>query len=274
MKEQKSKPKRNRRGSRKSQNPLRHVPSYLLWALVILIIIIYSTAFYKMFVTPYSFRWKALYGSVTYPNAKVRGLDVSHYQGEIDWEKLRNAQIQDSPVRFVFIKATEGVDIFDEYFNRNFHEARKSRIIRGAYHFFSTSSSPERQARFFCNMVQLEDEDLPPVLDIETNKDGLSPQELRKMALRWLQIVEKHYGMVPILYTNLKFKTTYLSTLEFDRYPYWIAHYYVEKPSYDGKWTFWQHTDVGRVDGIDGTVDVNIFNGSFDDLYKLTKVTK
>ena len=76
--------------------------------------------------------------------------------------------------------------------------------------------------------------------------------------------------MKPIIYTGYKFKLHYLNTPAFDEYPYWIAHYYVEKLEYRGKWNFWQHTDCGKVTGIKGNVDCNIFNGSFEDLMKLT----
>ena len=82
--------------------------------------------------------------------------------------------------------------------------------------------------------------------------------------------VEKEYGVKPIIYTGYKFKLHYLNTPAFDEYPYWIAHYYVENLEYKGKWNFWQHTDCGKVTGIKGNVDCNIFNGSFEDLMKLT----
>lgn len=89
--------KRKKKGTRR--NPLRRVPSYVLWIALGIIVVAYIAFFYNTFVGPYSFRWKALYGNVTYPDGKVRGLDISHYQGDIDWNKLRNAQIQSTPYR-------------------------------------------------------------------------------------------------------------------------------------------------------------------------------
>ncbi len=262
--------KRSRR--RKGHNPFRRLPSRLFWTLLAVIVVVYIFFLYKTFVGPFSFRWKALYGQVTYPKGEVRGIDISHYQQDIDWNRLRNADIQGSPVRFVFIKATEGTDEFDDNFNRNFFNARKNGIIRGAYHFFSTSSSARKQAEFFCRMVQLEDGDLPPVLDVETDVrhlDNYSGKKLRKEVLEWLNIVEKHYGVTPILYTSYKFRLHYLNDKDFEKYPFWIAHYYVDSLAYKGPWSFWQHTDAGRIDGINGYVDVNLFNGKFSDLENL-----
>lgn len=251
------------------RNPLRRIPSYILWTLLVVIVVAYIFFFYKTFVGPYSFRWKALYGEVTYPSGKVRGIDISHYQGEIDWEKLSNANIQGAPVSFVFVKATEGSDRLDENFNQNFFNAKKYDILRSAYHFFSTKSSGKEQAKYFCKMVQLEDDDLPPVLDVE-NIGDYTPQKLRKEVGDWLNIVEKHYGVKPILYTAYKFRLSYLNTPEFEDYPYWIAHYYVDSLQYKGEWKFWQHTDAGKIEGINHYVDVNLFNGSYEDLVDLT----
>lgn len=263
----KRKTKRKKKGTRR--NPLRRVPSYILWATLAFIVVIYITFFYKTFVGPYSFRWKALYGNVTYPKGEVRGLDISHYQGDINWNKLRNANIQGAPVSFVFVKATQGTDIWDENFNQNFYNAKKNDIIRGAYHYFSPFTSGKAQAKFFCKVVQLDEKDLPPVLDVEETGNYTTPQ-LQREVLNWMKVVEKHYGVTPILYTGYKFKMSYLNTPEFEAYPYWIAHYYVNELEYKGKWTFWQHTDCGKVQGIKGFVDCNIFNGTMQELMELT----
>lgn len=272
-KKRNSKTSKRGNGHGKKKKPLnglfRRIPSYLMWTLISVIVVVYIFFFYRTFVRPYSFRWKALYGDVTYPDGKIRGIDISHYQDEIDWEKLRNADIQGSSVSFVFIKATEGKDMLDENFNQNFFNAHKHGILRGAYHFFSTKSSGREQADFFCRMVQLDEGDLPPVLDVE-NIGELTPKQLRKEVLNWMEIVEKRYSVKPILYTSYKFKTLYLNTPEFDSYPYWIAHYYVNSLQYEGEWKFWQHTDVGHVDGIRHYVDVNLFNGTYEELQEMT----
>ncbi|MBR1666959.1 MAG: glycoside hydrolase family 25 protein [Bacteroidaceae bacterium] len=263
----KRKTKRKKKGTRR--NPFRRVPSYVLWTALGIIVVIYITFFYKTFVGPYSFRWKALYGNVTYPKGQIRGLDISHYQGDINWDKLRNAQIQGAPVSFVFVKATQGTNIWDENFNQNFYNAKKNDIVRGAYHYFSPFTSGKAQAKYFCKMVQLEEKDLPPVLDVE-EMGNYNTTQLQREVLNWMNAVEKHYGVTPILYTGYKFKTSYLNTPDFDKYPYWIAHYYVDSLEYKGNWTFWQHTDVGKVDGIKGDVDINVFHGDYQDLMDLT----
>ncbi len=256
-----------KKGTRR--NPLRRVPSYVLWTALGIIAVIYITFFYKTFVGPYSFRWKALYGNVTYPKGEVRGLDISHYQGEINWDKLRNAQIQGVPVSFIFIKATQGTNIWDENFNQNFFNAKKNDIVRGAYHYFSPYTSGKEQAKYYCKMVQLEENDLPPVLDVEEIGNN-SVKQLQREVLNWMNEVEKHYGVTPILYTGYKFKTSYLNTAEFDKYPYWIAHYYVDSLEYKGEWAFWQHTDAGNIAGIKGNVDINVFKGDYQDLMDMT----
>lgn len=258
-----------RRKKKVSRNPFKRIPSYAIWISLSVIAIIYVYFFYRTFVGPYSFRWKALYGNVTYPAGTVRGIDISHYQDNINWDKLRNAQIQGSPVSFVFVKATEGTNILDENFNQNFFNAKKNDMIRGAYHFYSTSSSAKAQAKYYCKMVQLDENDLPPILDVE-KINNLTPKQLQKEVLTWMNIVEKHYGTTPILYTYYKFRKDYLNSPEFDRYPYWIAHYYVDSLEYKGDWKFWQHTDAGKVDGIKGNVDINLFNGTYEDLLDMT----
>jgi lysozyme len=248
----------------------RGFPSWLIWFGGLLIAAAYIGLFYHFFVTPFSFRWRAIYGEPTYPEGyEVRGIDISHYQGRINWEKLRNASIGDAPVSFVFIKATEGEKLLDDNFNRNFANAKRNDLLRGVYHFFVPGINPRKQADYYLSIAQLEPGDLPPVLDIE-KKGDLTPDQLRRDVKIWLDIVEKEYGVKPILYTGYKFKVDYLNTSEFNVYPYWIAHYYVEELQYKGKWTFWQHTDCGKVSGIKGFVDCNIFNGSLEELMQLT----
>ena len=98
----------------------------------------------------------------------------------------------------------------------------------------------------------------------------MSVAEVRKAALEWLRIVEARCGQKPIIYTSYKFKLKYLDTDEFAEFPYWIAHYYVDKVEYKGEWKFWQYTDCGRLPGITGNVDCNVYNGSMYDLKRHT----
>ena len=250
---------------------LRKYPRWAWWAGGIGIVVFYIWVFYYFFVGPTGFRWRALYGDANYPEGyEIHGIDISHYQGNIDWDALQNAMIENCPVRFIIIKSTEGSSKLDENFNDNFYQAREYGFIRGAYHFWSTKSSARDQAYYFLKQVHLEDGDLPPVLDIEHKPKDQSVEDFQMDVLTWLHIVEDKYHVKPIIYTYYKFKDAYLNAPVFDDYPYWIAHYYVDKVEYKGKWKFWQHTDAGRLPGIKGYVDFNIYNGSYYDLRKLT----
>lgn len=232
----------------------------------------YVWMFYYLFVGPYGFRWRALYGDRSYPEGyEIHGIDISHYQGDIDWEILKNqGMIEKCPVRFVMIKATEGANRIDEKFHSNFEQALDYGFTRGVYHFYSVHSSAREQANFFLQQVKLERGDLPPVLDVEHKPKDQTDLQFKNSILEWLDIVEKHYNVKPIIYTYYKFKLRYLSDEVFDQYPYWIAHYYVDSLDYKGNWKFWQHTDAGRLPGIKGYVDFNVYNGSYYDLRQLT----
>ena len=259
-----------KKGGRGVLHFFKSCPAWGIWTGAILFAGLYIFLFYYFFVGPFSFRWKAIYGEMPYPEGyNIRGIDISHYQDEIRWDKLRNASMNNDPVSFVIIKATEGVSLMDDNFNENFYQAKNNGFIRGAYHFFNPEIDAARQARFFLHQVHLEPGDLPPVLDIE-KKGNLSNAELQKAVRIWLDIVEERYGCKPILYTGYKFRTDVLTDPVFNDYPLWIAHYYVEKLEYKGTWHIWQHTDCGRVDGIRGFVDCNIFNGNLEQLQSFT----
>ena len=254
------------------QRVMQHTPSWAWWIGGSLIVAAYIFFFYYIFVGPFGFRWRALYGDVSYPEGyEIHGIDISHHQGHIDWDELKdNGMINKFPVRFIFMKATEGTSIIDDNFKENFHQAREYGFTRGAYHFYSVHSPAKDQAEFFIKNVKLENGDLPPVLDVEHKPKNQTDEEFKASVQEWLLTVEQYYHVKPIIYTYYKFKLRYLSDPIFDEYPYWIAHYYVEKVTYQGPWKFWQHTDAGRLPGIKGTVDFNIYNGSFYDLRKLT----
>ena len=157
---------------------LRKYPRWAWWVGGIGIVIVYIWLFYYFFVSPTGFRWRALYGEANYPDGyEIHGIDISHYQGDIDWDDLRNAMIEGCPLRFIVIKATEGSSRVDEKFNDNFYMAREYGYIRGAYHFWSNKSTAREQAYFFLNKVRLEDGDLPPVLDVEHKPKDRSAED-------------------------------------------------------------------------------------------------
>lgn len=258
------------RGRRRSSSFLQRYPRWAWWIGGTAVIVLYVFLFYHFFVGPTGFRWRALYGDAEYPEGfEIHGIDISHYQGKIDWEQLKNAMIKGCPVRFVIIKSTEGSSRLDENFRENFNQARDFGFIRGVYHFWSNKSTAREQAYYFLDQVHLTDGDLPPVLDIEHKPVDKSVEDFQRDVLTWLHIVEDKYHAKPIIYTYYKFKEQYLSAPVFDDYPYWIAHYYVDKVQYKGKWKFWQHTDVGKLPGIKGYVDFNIYNGSYYELKQL-----
>ena len=262
---------RRRTPSKAKKTARTAMPSWLRNVLAIFIIAIFSGAFYYFFIRPYAYRWKPCYGLKAYGICVpcCYGIDISHYQGDIDWLELMQSRLTDYPIEFVFMKATEGGDHGDDTFARNFSEAGKHGFIRGAYHFFSPKTDPLKQADFFIRTVKLAPGDLPPVLDVEVTGKK-TKKELQQNIKRWLDRVEAHYGVKPILYTSYKFKTRYLDDSIFNTYPYWIAHYYVDSVKYEGKWHFWQHSDVGTVPGIDEDVDLNVFNGSLEELKRMT----
>lgn len=220
-------------------------------------------------VTP---RWHITYSETIVPEGyDLHGIDVSHYQEEIDWKAVSEASVGGNPIVFAFIRATMGAKRKDKRFEENFDEAKQKGIIRGAYHYFDPTESAEQQAEHFLRTVRLAPGDFPPVLDYEVTKK-LTKEEIRNTALTWLRIVEKRTGVKPILYTYLKFKQDYFNTKEFDAYPFWIAHYaflHQNQPSYPGEWKFWQHTEKGRIEGIEGYVDMNVYNGSMFDMRRL-----
>lgn len=267
-----SAPKKPRRKSESQKKKLAkqwEVPVWLYYILMGIIGVIFVAIFYYFFIRPYAYRWKPCYGlkgyGVCMPSGyNVHGIDISHYQGKVDWKMLSQTRQSQFPVRFIFMKATEGGDFADNHFVANFDSARVHGFIRGAYHFYNPKTDPIRQAEFFKNSVNLEPGDLPPVLDIE--KKAKDMNRLRDDLKIWLQLIEKHYGVKPIIYASYKFKTSYLNDSVFNSYPYWIAHYYVDSVRYEGDWSFWQHHDAGTLPGIDEQVDLNIFNGSLQQL--------
>ena len=247
----------------------KEMPAWCRYLFAMLIVVVFVSGFYYFFIRPYAYRWKPCYGLKGYGvcmpyGYKIHGIDISHYQGEVDWKRLKQTRQGQFPIQFIFMKATEGGDYSDDKFIANFDSAKVHGFIRGAYHFYNPKTDANKQADFFINSVKLEPGDLPPVLDIE--KKGRDVKKLQQDLKIWLRKVESHYGVKPIIYASYKFKTKYLNDSVFDSYPYWIAHYYVDSVRYQGEWKFWQHTDVGTLPGIEEKVDLNIFNGSFSDL--------
>jgi len=203
----------------------------------------------------------------------VHGIDVSHHQPRIDWDKVCAARLHGAPVSFVFAKCTEGRSKTDETYQRNKKAASQHKIKFGAYHFFVPGVSTQEQAQNFIRHADLCEGDLVPVLDVELI-GRLSKQQIIEDVLQWLKIVGRHYDCVPILYTGISFRNRYLNDERISHYPFWKAHYQNNRVITGKNWTFCQYTHRGHVDGVkDGKynyVDLNVFRGTPEDLEALT----
>ena len=240
------------------------------WVIVFLstLIVAASVAFYlfgKKSVVRYS-----TFGIDMPVNYSIHGIDISHYQDDINWEEVKQMQIDNIKIGFCFIKATEGDERVDNRFETNWNKAKENNIPRGAYHFFDPEKSGAVQAQNFIKNVQIGKGDLPPVLDVE-QLNGVSIVDLQQRVGEWLQLVEAHYKVKPLIYTGADFYKRNLMS-KFDEYPLWVAHYFIkDKPRIHRSWVFWQHNDGGHVNGIDAYVDFNVFNGTKAQLLSLCK---
>lgn len=234
---------------------------------------------------------------VNYHSERIYGIDISKYQHfhgigkkkkiyPIHWNRMRithlgnmsNKKISgtvDYPVSFIFIKSTEGSSVKNPYYAADYRAARRRGMHVGTYHFFSVRTGAASQAHYFLANAYLSKGDLPPVLDVEPTRQQIEDlggvKELFARIRTWLKIVEQRAGVKPILYVNQTFVNRYLPEApDIKRnYRVWIARYGDYKP--DVRLAFWQLCPDGRVSGITGNVDINVFNGyrdKFDDFLK------
>lgn len=201
---------------------------------------------------------------------KTFGLDISHYQRkeEIFWDKLTIAN-EAIPLEFIILRATMGNHDKDNHFNHFWKEAKKHKITRGAYHFYRPDEDPELQAQSYIKNVKLQSGDFLPVLDIEKLPKRKSKEQYLKDVQTWLDIVENHYGKKPIIYTYYYFYKDFLRD-KFDDYPLWLANYNdVLSPSDEDDWKIWQFTEKGISEGANVKIDLNIYNGTKDQMQEL-----
>ena len=199
----------------------------------------------------------------------IRGVDVSEYQGDIDWSELAKQDIE-----FAFIKATEGSGYTDEHFSGNWENAAKTDLRIGAYHFFSLESAGSSQAEYFCNTVKAVDNMLPPVVDVEPygSYSDITEKDISELKA-WLTVTEEHYGVKPIIYTTSKWYHKQIKD-SFPDYDIWIRSVY-SKPEKDVKWTFWQYSDRLCLDGYNGKeryIDMNVFGGTAEEFMRYPNV--
>lgn len=189
------------------------------------------------------------------------GIDVSHYQGEVDW-----AAVTEGGVRFAFIKATDGINEIDPRFQQNWAGTKAAGILRGAYHFFRPSLDATQQAEHFLRVLTMDGMALPPALDVEIT-DGLDRAALQAAIRTWLGTVQLALACKPVLYTDPFFWKTAVGG-DFSEYPLWLACYAneAEVPTTWRAWTFWQHSAAGQVSGISGQVDLDYCSLPYEDL--------
>lgn len=205
----------------------------------------------------------------------VKGVDVSAYQGDIDWDTLAKENID-----FAFIKATEGHDYVDEQFKKNWAESQKTQVKVGAYHFLNYDSTGKEQAKNFIEQVPVSNKNLPPVLDLELyGTYETAPMEKEKVKVildEFLKEIENTYKVKPIIYTNQYLFDLYIGT-EYKDYKIWIVDLDSNWPKTlknGEEWTFWQFSHRGVLDGYQNTegaetfIDMNLYNGTYKEFIK------
>jgi lysozyme len=189
------------------------------------------------------------------------GIDISHHQGDIDWSKVDSWE--DKKISFVYIKATEGTTYKDNKYKQNFKEAKKHNFLVGSYHYFRTTSDIKDQFDNFINSVDKNEQDLLPLIDVE-EKDKWGDTEFHNNLQEFLNMVENHFGVKPIIYSVNSFYNNYLSG-KYSKYHFLIGRYGENQPNMrdDSNWTIWQFTETGKVEGIPKSVDIDVVNGTY-----------
>ncbi len=196
------------------------------------------------------------------------GIDVSEYQGSINWSQVADLE-KDYKISFVMIRSTAGNNHRDRYFTSNWRDAKKNGLTRAAYHYYRPNENSIEQAQFFIKNVQLSQGDLPPIIDIEELSNVQSVNSLISGVSTWVKIVEEHYGVRPIIYSGAYFYKKHLLG-NFPKHILWVANYNkIKEPLREFPWSFWQYTDKGKVLGIKGPVDLDVFKGNSNQLKKL-----
>jgi GH25 family lysozyme M1 (1,4-beta-N-acetylmuramidase) len=199
---------------------------------------------------------------------KLDGIDISKWQGDVDWGKIAAAGTD-----FAFVRVSDGLNTPDQKFAQNWQNARAAGITTGVYQFFRPNQDPIKQADLLLNaMGALEPGDLPPVIDVEAT-GGLSKAQVTAAIHKWVDHVEAKLGVQPIIYSGRFFWQDNVGSSDFSSYPFWIAHYTNSCPNLPTQWSDWefhQYTESGSIAGVSGNVDQNYFNGDAEALASLT----
>lgn len=195
------------------------------------------------------------------------GIDVSQYQGEIDWANVE-AKEEQFELHFVIVRATAGASKLDSRFKENWTQLKKLPYKQGVYHYYRPDENSTEQALNFCKHVKLRKGNLPPIVDIEKMPKGQSMNQLKEGLQNWLTIVEKKYGIKPIIYSGEKYYEDFLKE-DFPNYKFWIANYNHWKEKIHPDYFMWQFTEKASLHGIPELVDLNVFNGTQEDLKKM-----
>ena len=205
-----------------------------------------------------------LQGQVCAAGETLFGIDVSYYQGDIDWNAVASAGVV-----FAWIRVSHSTVFEDPKFAANLAGARAAGIHAGVYQYFEPNEDPIAQADLLLQLLgPLQEGDMPPMIDVES-KDFVPPAEYAAAVAAWLEHVEAATGLVPFIYTGYYYWNDHLGTDQFADYPLWIANYNPGCPLVPDAWATWtahQYCDCGQLPGIDGAVDVNRFNGGIDEL--------
>lgn len=194
---------------------------------------------------------------------KVLGIDISHHNGNINWRKVK-----DSGIDFAYIKATEGTTHTNRRFQRNYNLAKEHGLRCGMYHFFSYFKSGKEQADYFLSQLTFEDGDLPPAVDIEyvhSSDRKTAPaivQQRKRDIAAFDSILYDALGIHPLIYTNAECYRDLIQGTVKGGNDIWICDIIHTTPVFNHPWVIWQYQHDGKVGGIKGNVDLNVFNGT------------
>jgi lysozyme len=240
--------------------------SYVFIFLLAIVLIMGAIYLYKN--KTQSFTYYKNFG-ITIPNGfSWYGIDVSHHEGDINWDAALAMRYNNVSINFVIGKATEGTNFIDKNYIINRQQLNKKGVLQGAYHYLKANQNGITQANFFIANAQLQKNNIIPVLDVE-ELSGASPAELESCVKDWLTTVEDYYHVKPIVYANAAFYNQYLVEV-CKNYPLWVAHYTSNKaPTVNKTWQIWQHSEQATINGINDLVDFNVYQGDSVSFSKL-----